>query len=650
MPPFPHKPPSDGIPKPKGLKDVPLYLLKKVRGFCSRLFYIVKLVWQSAPLMLVFMALLCLLDGVLPVAGAYVSKDLLNKISDLIAEHANGTLAEDLFVALSPLLFLFVLYVIYLFLRKVITRLNGIVTGIAGELVVNHIKMMIITKSKEIDLASFDRPEFYEKLENANREAGMRPIGILSATFNVISAIITFNVISAIISSVSFIVVLATMSPWAPLVIIVASVPGALVNYMYRHRNFRYIRFHSKERREMNYYSGLLVNKDRVKEIKLLGLGDTFIEKYKTVFKKYYKGLRSLIVKEGVTQIIVGILSGIANGAILIYVAYNVIFGDGKIGDYSLYSGALTSIAGYVTTLLTATATIYEGTLFIDNMITFMKEDVHIVPTIKEPLIPERGVRHKIELCGVSFAYPGTERYVLKNVNLTIEGTDSVVLVGLNGAGKTTLIKLLTRLYDPTEGVILLDGHDLREYDVAALHSIFGIIFQDFGQYADTVSENIRFGDVFAECKDGEIENAASLGGAESFIRDLPLGFDTPLTRVFEEDGIELSGGQWQKLAISRAFYKDSEVLILDEPTSALDPLAEQEVYNKFAGLAKDRITIFVSHRLSSAVTASKIVVIDNGSVAELGNHEQLMEKRGIYHHLFTTQASRYTSEYLEEL
>lgn len=627
---------NDGIAKPKTLRDVPGYIFKKIKGFLSRLFYIVKLVWQSAPIMLILMAALCILDGILPVIGAYISKDLLNEIADLISRHNLGILTDDAVEALKPLVFLFTLNVIYLFLKKVLGRINTMVTAISGELVVNHIKLMIINKAKDVDLSSFDRPEFYEKLENANREAGMRPIGILSATF---------NVISALISSISFIVVLATLSPWAPVIIIAAAIPGAMVNYYYRKRNFRYMRYHSKERREMNYYAEIMVNKDKAKEVKLLGLGDTFIGKYKSVFKKYYKGLRSLILKEGASQIVISLISGLASGAILVFVAYNVIFGDGEIGDYSLYSGALTSIAGYVTTLLTATATIYEGTLFIDNMITFMKEPTRIVPSTDSPLIPERGVPHTIEFKNVSFKYPGTEKYVLKNINLTLDANDSVVLVGLNGAGKTTLIKLLTRLYDPTEGEIYLDGHDMREYDVAALHSIFGIIFQDYGQYADSVKENIRFGDVAHDGTDEDVERASVLGGAKSFIDELPLGYDTPLTRVFEENGLELSGGQWQKIAISRAFYKDSEILILDEPTAALDPLAEAEVYNKFQGLAKSRITVFVSHRLSSAVSASKIVVIDGGTVAELGSHAELMAKGGKYHKLFTTQASRYIGD-----
>lgn len=636
MPPPIRKPLSDGIEKPKRLRDVPGYIFNVIKGFLARLFYIVGLVWQAAPVMLVLMVLFCLIDGVLPVFGAYISRDLLNGIAELIIDADLGLLIDkNVWDALSPLLFLFLLNFFYLFAKKAITKLSSMVTSISGELVANHIKLMILNKSKDVDLRSFDRPEFYEKLENANREASMRPIGILTATF---------NVISAIISSVSFVVVLAGLSPFAPIVIVIAAVPGAIVNFHFRNRNYRYLRRNSKERREMQYYSNIMVDKDRAKEIKILGLGETFIDKYKTVFGKYFRGLRGLIVKEGVTQILVGLLSSIINCALFVYVAYNVIFGEGgMIGDYSLYSGALTSIGTYVTTLVASSATIYEGTLFIDNMIAFMKEESTVIPTLAEPRIPCRNTEHTIELVDVSFKYPGTDRYVLRHINLKLSPSERVVLVGLNGAGKTTLIKLITRLYDVTEGKILLDGYDIREYDPKALYDLFGIIFQDFGRYAETADENIRFGDVGREYSRDDIVLAAEEGAARGFIEELPLGFDTPLTRMFEEDGIELSGGQWQKLSVARAFYKNSDILILDEPTASLDPLAEQEVFNQFASLGKNKITIFVSHRLSSAATATKIVVIDGGEIAEVGNHEELMRLRGKYFALFSVQAERYT-------
>ncbi|MBO7303729.1 MAG: ABC transporter ATP-binding protein [Clostridia bacterium] len=633
---FKHPPMRSAPPREKGIRGLLRHLKNTVVGFTSRLFYIISLVWEASPFVLIFMALFCILDGLLPVVGAYISKELLNGIADLIGAESAGSIKANIFGTLRPVLFLLLMEFIYLFFKRVLQWANSGVTAVAGELVVNHIKLKIANKAKTVDMCSFDNPAFYEKLENANREAGMRPIGILAATF---------NVISAVISVASFIVVLATLSPWAPVIIIAAALPGAIVNYFYRHKNFRYMRHHSKDRREMNYYSEMMVNKDLVKEVKILGLGDTFVEKYQSAFKRYFKGLKNLILRENVLRIVVSLLATGANCFLFAYVAYDVIFSNGMIGDYSLYTGALSSVTTYVTTLVTATATIYEGTLFIDNMIEFMKEKNTVVSILPEPLKPERGKAHVIEFRGVSFSYPGTDRKVLDGINLTLKSGERAVLVGLNGAGKTTLIKLLTRLYDPTEGAIYLDGRDIREYDPTALYDMFGIIFQDFGKYAVTVAENISFGDITKPRDEEKIRAAAISADSDAFISELPRGYDTPLTRMFEENGIELSGGQWQKLSVARAFYKDSDVLILDEPTAALDALAEQAIFNQFARLAEGKISIFVSHRLSSAVTADKIVVLKGGKIVELGTHKELMASGGEYSLLFSTQAHRYTEQ-----
>ena len=329
--------------RPKGLKNLVRYFYNMTRDFLKRLFYIISLVWETAPGIFIAMIALCAVDGLLPVAGSYITKFLLDGVADLIGTASSGNLYDDLFVRMRPLLFLFILQFIYLFLRRVLERLNGLVNAVAGELVVNHIRLKIMTKAKSVDQRSFDIPEFYEKLENANREAGMRPINILMATF---------RVISSVISVISYIVVLATLSPFAPIIIIVSALPGAFVNYYYRNKNFRYLRMHSKERREMNYYANLMVNKDYVKEIKILGLGDTFISKYRIVFKKYFAGLKSLVIRESITRIVISLVFTVANCLLFAYVAYDIIYGNGKIGDYSLYTGALTSVASYVTTLV----------------------------------------------------------------------------------------------------------------------------------------------------------------------------------------------------------------------------------------------------------------------------------------------------------
>ncbi|MCD8022153.1 MAG: ABC transporter ATP-binding protein/permease, partial [Lachnospiraceae bacterium] len=261
---------------------------------------------------------------------------------------------------------------------------------------------------------------------------------------------------------------------------------------------------------------------------------------------------------------------------------------------------------------------------------------------LPEPAEVERHIGHTIEFQDVSFHYPGTERDVIRHLSFRAEPGERIVLVGLNGAGKTTMLKLLTRPYDPTDGVILLDGRDIREYDVDQLYAMFGAIFQDFGKYAFNVKENISFGQADKPIDEEAVHEAAVSSTADAFIQNFPHGYDTPLMRYFETDGIEPSIGQWQKLAIARAFYSDSDVLILDEPTASLDALAEQEIFNQFDELGQHKTVFFVSHRLSSATVADKILVLDHGQLIESGSHEELMALEGTYYMLFSTQASRY--------
>ncbi len=626
------------VPPPKNLADLPRYLRELLGGFFSRMGYICKLVWKTGPWILFAMMAIAIFQGIMPVVGSKIYQYVLNAL-----QSEYGLFTGDLGAFLgSTVFYLLVFLFSYNILTGVVGTLKNTVTRVAGELVVRTVKLEIMHKAKELDICSFDIPAFYEKLENANREAGMRPIQILSATFSVFSTVITL---------ISYVVILASALWWAALVMVVVSVPSAIINFHYRRKNFQYMRRRSKDRRQMNYYADLMVNKDMAKEVRMFGLADSFIGRYRETFDRYYAGIRRLILRENIWHVAITVISAVVNCAFYAWFAYLVVRGDNLIGDYSLYTGALGAVSGQVASLISVSATIYEGTLFIDNLTSFLKEEKTVVPLppaeapTAAPLRVAHGQAHTLEFRHVSFAYPGTDRRVLDDINLTIRPGETLVLVGLNGAGKTTLLKLLTRLYDPTEGQILLDGHDIRAYEVDDLYRMFGIIFQDFGKYAVSVSENIRFGDINKKASDEDIRRAAAEADATDYINHLPAGFDTPLMRIFEEEGIELSIGQWQKLAIARAFYSESDVLILDEPTASLDPMAEQEIFNQFDRLRQDKTTIFVSHRLSSATVASKIAVLEYGRLIEEGDHKTLMAKRGRYYELFSTQAKRYVTE-----
>ena len=599
--------------------------IEKFKGTIKRLLYILKLVADTSKLLLCGMVIISVLEGILPLLNTYIASRLINALIEVF-----GNKSWD---AMSPVFSLLVLQFLYLIFSRAATLLKGTLTRLAGEMVTNHIRIKISKKTKDIDLANYDDPEFYEKLENANREASTRPISIMTATLSLLS-----NVISAI----SFVSVLMTLHPLIPLALIIMAAPAAFVNFKYKKITYRYIKDHTTDRRRMHYFTNTLTNKDQVKEIKLLALHDTFIEKYKTVFISYFKGLRNIMLREDLLQLIVHTSSTIFNCAFFVFIAYQVCFNDMAVGDYTLYTGALTSVLSTVSSIVSHSSTIYEGTLFIDNMIEFMDVKPNIVPSVTPALAPKAGIAHTIEFKNVSFSYPGTSRKVIDNLNLTLSGGKSYALVGLNGAGKTTLIKLLTRLYDPTEGEILLDGESIKNYDVDKLYAMYGIVFQDFAKYAVSLRENVIFGDINAPYSEERVDYAIKQSAADDFVSKLPDGIETPLIRYFEKNATDLSIGQWQKISIARAFYKDSEILILDEPTASLDPIAEAEIFKQFDTLREGKTTLFVSHRLSSAVAADEIIVMQNGKILEQGNHHTLMENDGAYCKLFKLQAEKY--------
>ena len=621
-------------PKPKSLKEVPSYLGKVLGGTLRRLFYIFKLVWEAQPIILFMMIFMAAFNGVVPVISAWITANLLQAVVDRITDPA-----VNLLPALS-------LQFAFIFLRTLIYTVNNTITTISNELVTQHIKVKIMKKAKTVDVGSFDMPDFYERMENANREAGTRPVHILSSVFSIISSVITLVSFTVVLAGLfseirsfsgdgqfAFTVVFAVL-------FLVLSIVSAAVSFHFRRKNFLYMRFRSKDRRQLNYYSDVLVNKDLVKELRLFNLSDLFIGRYNDVFRNYFKGIKKLVYKENGFNLVLALLTAACNSTLVYMIATNI----KQVASYSMYTSALSNISGAVSNLISVSSTIYEGTLFIDNLILFMNEPQTVRCIADKPLPVKRHVGHTLEMKHVCFSYPGSDRQVLKDINLRLDPGDTAVLVGLNGAGKTTLIKLLTRLYDPTEGQVLLDGEDIRNYEPSELYKIYGIIFQDFGKYAVSAAENVSFGDIENAGDRARVEEAAKNAGVHEYISKLNRGYDTPMMRYFEPDGAELSIGQWQKLSVARAFFSDSDILILDEPTASLDPMAEQEIFNQFDQLRAEKTTVFVSHRLSSATVANKIIVLKDGQIVEEGNHETLMAKGGEYYTLFTTQASRYIS------
>ena len=415
---------AQGPQKPERLSEVPHYLKEVFTGFFSRLLYIYGLVWQTSPWMLFVMLFMSVFNGVMPLIGAMISRDLINALINI----SGGDFQQ--------ILRLLVLEFAFTFIYRLVGSVYNTLTKTFGEMVTHNIQKRIMIKANDLDLQSFDRPEFFERLENAEHEAGHRPVQIASATF---------TAMSTLISMISFVTVLWKVSPAAPLVIVAASIPSALVNYIYKGKSADYMRMRSVDRRRMEYYARLVIDKDMAKEIRLFRLGKTFVKRYDEVFEKYFGGLKKLVYREGLWNGVSSAFMNVVTCGIYIWVAYKVFNGELTVGDYTLYTGALNQISSGVTSLISTTATIYEGTLFIDNMIAFMKEKKTIVPSI-EPAAEVKRQHHVIEFQHVYFRYPEMDHDVLKDINLRFESGESIVLVGLNGAGKTTLLKLMTRL------------------------------------------------------------------------------------------------------------------------------------------------------------------------------------------------------------
>ena len=494
----------------------------------------------------------------------------------------------------------------------------------------HRVNVLILEKALTLSMSQFEDASFYDKLTRARREASSRPLSLVNRTFALAQNAVSLT---------SYAVLLVQFSVWAVVILVVAGLPAFLAETKFSGDAFRLFRWRSPDSRMQMYLETVLAREDHAKEVKLFRLGPLLLSRYRGIFDRLFGEDRALTIRRETWGLILGTIGIVAFYATYGWIAVATVSGQITLGEMTMYLLVFRQGQSAVAASLSAISGMYEDNLYLSNLYEYLDQPAPVATgTRTEGTDPADGIR--IE--NLSFTYPGADAPALENIDLAVRPGESLALVGENGAGKTTLIKLLTGLYAPDAGRILLDGSPLAEWDEAALLARFGVIFQDFTRYQLPVGENIGAGDVSAFNDEARWREAAAQGMAAPFIERMPAGYETQLGRWFA-DGQELSVGQWQKMALARAFMRQrADILILDEPTAAMDAAAEAELFEHFRKLTRDKVTILISHRFSTVRRADRIAVIDGGRITEYGTHETLMAEGGRYATLFTLQAEGY--------
>ena len=597
---------------------------QKVRNALVHTPQALRLVWQANRVATVGLGFLTLGGALLPATQAWVGKLIVDGVVASIQKGNDPDQVRTVFYYLILELILFLLSTGINHSRRLIQQLIQLQLA-------NQIRSEIIRKALTLDLAFFEHPDFYDRLQNARREGGYKPVELINDTFQIVQSMITL---------ISFAALMLRFSPWLVLILLATSIPAFIAETRFSEQGFRLLTRRAPETRQINYLSRLLTEDTAAKEIKLFNLGSTLLKRYKTLFDKFFQEDKSLAVRRALVGFSLGLVATLGFYGSYAWIVWRTVQGMISLGDMTLYLSIFRQGQSTFQSILAGIGNIYENNLFMAHYFEFLELKPQM--QIAEP--PKKltaSLTRGIEFRGVGFRYPESDEWVLRGIDLKILPGEKIALVGHNGAGKTTLVKLLSRLYDPTEGAILIDGTDIRELDPLDLRQKIGVIFQDFVRYHLPVSENIGFGQIEAADRMDKIIDSARKSGADAMIGNLPQGYQTMLGRWFH-GGHELSLGQWQRVALARAFMRDAEILVLDEPTASLDAQTEYEIFQHFKELTDGKMAILISHRFSTVRMADRIVVIERGRVAENGSHEELLRREGIYARLFSMQAEGY--------
>jgi ATP-binding cassette subfamily B protein len=583
------------------------------------------LLWTTSKPLSLFLGFCTVLAGVLPSGVAWVGARIVDSVY-----WATRALANNQPMDIMPTVWWVAAEAGILVVITAAHRGITLCQALLKAKLSHRVNVLILEKALTLDLTHFEDSEFYDKLTRARREASSRPLSLVMRTSGLFQNALAIT---------SFAVLLAGFSPWAVFILLFGGLPAFFAETKFSGDAFRLFKWRAPETRMQTYLETALAREDHAKEVKLFDLGKLFLGRYKAIYEGLYEKDRNLTVRRETWGFAFTMVSIAALYSAYAWCAVTAARGLISIGDMTMYIMMFRQGQAAVTASLGAIGGMYEDNLYLSTLYEYL--EVKVEPgtgTAVSGPDPEAGVVFE----NVEFRYPGSDRVAVTGINLQIKRGQSLALVGENGSGKTTLIKLLTRLYKPTFGRVLLDGRDLQEWDPEVLRRRIGVIFQDFVRYQLMVGENIGAGDVRDFENRERWMDAAAQGKAAPFIEDMPAKYETQLGKWFK-DGRELSGGQWQKIALSRAFMRhDADILVLDEPTAAMDAAAEAEVFEHFRSLMGKRIAIVISHRFSTVRMADQIVVLDQGHIVERGNHEELMLKDGIYSKLFTLQARGY--------